>query len=94
MRQAFIEAPIFNYFNLKHYICIETDVSNYIISKILSQLTLSQYHLVAYFSKKMILAETWYEIYDGELLAIVKLFKHYLKDYKYEVFIFIDHHNL
>ena len=45
----------------------------------------------------MILAETRYETYDGELLAIVETFKtwrHYLKGCKHKVFILINHNNL
>ena len=58
---------------------------------------IGQWHLVAFFSQKMILVETYYKIYDQELLAIVEAFKtwrHYLKGYKYEVFVLIDHNNL
>ncbi len=36
LRQAFVEALILNYFNLKHYIRIEMDASGYAIGKILS----------------------------------------------------------
>ena len=39
LKQAFIEAPILLYFDLKYYIWIETDVSSYAISDVLSQLT-------------------------------------------------------
>ena len=45
----------------------------------------------------MIPAETRYETYDGEFLAIVKVFKtgrHYLKGCKHEVFVLTDHNNL
>ena len=45
----------------------------------------------------MILAKTWYETYNGELLAIVKAFKtwrQYLEGCKYEVFVFTDYNNL
>ena len=31
--------------------------------------------MVAYFSKKLILAETWYKTHNGELLLIIKAFK-------------------
>ena len=44
----------------------------------------------------MIPAETWYETHDGELLAIVEVFKtwrHYLESCKHEVFVLIDHNN-
>ena len=37
-RKAFIKAPILYYFDSKHYIQIETDVSGYAISLIVSQL--------------------------------------------------------
>ena len=40
LRQAFIKALIFQYFDLEYYIQIETDVLNYTISKVQSQLTL------------------------------------------------------
>ena len=45
----------------------------------------------------MILAETRYETYNGELLAIVEAFKtwrHYLKGCKHEVLVLTDHNNL
>ena len=45
----------------------------------------------------MILVKTWYETYDGKLLAIIEVFKrwrHYLKGCKYEVLILTDHNNL
>lgn len=45
----------------------------------------------------MILIETWYETYNGQLLAIIKAFKtwnDYLANCKYKVLIFIDYKNL
>ncbi len=100
LRQVFVEAPILNHFYPECYIQIETDASGYAIGGILSWLTsdnLGQWHPAAFFFKKMILAETWYETYNGKLVAIMELFKiwkHYLEDYKYEVLIFIDYNNL
>ncbi len=55
-----------------------------------------QWHPRAFFSQKMISAETWYKTYDQELLAIVEAFKtwsHYLEDCKYKVFVFTDYNN-
>ncbi len=43
----------------------------------------------------MIPAKTQYEIYNGEVLAIVNSFKtHYLEGYKLKVLMLIDHSNL
>ena len=99
LRQAFTEAPILHHFDPERYIRIETDASGYAIGGILSQLTpeSGQWHPVAFFSRKMIPAETRYETHDQELLAIVEAFKtwgHYLEGYKLEVFMLIDHNNL
>ena len=110
LRLAFTEAPILRHFDPECHIRIETDASGYAIGGVLSQLAsetrpdgvvtktdLSQWHPVAFFSRKMIPAETRYETHDGELLAIVKAFKtwrHYLEDCKHEVLVLIDHNNL
>ena len=58
---AFTQAPIFQHFDLERHIRIETDVSGYAIGRVLSQLTsdnLGRWHLVAYYSQKMIPAKT------------------------------------
>ena len=78
LRQAFVKALFLHHFDLEHYIRVETDVLNYAISGVFSQLTsedLGRWHLVAFFSQKIILAETRYKTYDGELLAIIEVFK-------------------
>ncbi len=100
LRQTFIGAPILNHFDPKRYIQIETDAFYYTISRIFSQLTLDdlgRWHLVAFFSRKMIPAETWYGTHDGKLLAIVKVFKtwkYYLEGCKHEVLVLTDYNNL
>ncbi len=56
-----------------------------------------QWHPVAFFSRKMIPAETRYETHDQELLAIVEDLKnwhHYLEGCKYEVLVLTDQNNL
>ena len=75
LRQAFLKALILHYFDSERYIWIKTDASSYAIGGVLSQLIpndLGQWHSIAFFSRKMIPAETKYETYDGELLAILK----------------------
>ena len=110
LRQAFVEAPILHHFDPEICIKIETDASGYTIGGVLSQLSsrtkpdwvvpkndLGQWHLVAFFSRKMIPAETRYKTHDGELLAIIEAFKiwrHYLEDCKHEVLVLTDHNNL
>ena len=104
LRQAFTEAPILQHFDPECHIWIETDASGYAIGGVLSQLTSDhltsdqgQWHPVAYFSRKMIPAETRYETHDGELLAIVEAFKtwrHYLKGCKHKVLVLTNHNNL
>ncbi len=95
----FVETPILNHFDPKRHIRIETDTSGYAIGEILHKLTSDDSHrwyLVAFFSKKMIPAETRYETHDGELLAIVEAFKtwrHDLKGCKHEVLVLTDHNN-
>ena len=109
-RSAFTKAPILWYFDPECHIWIETDASGYAISGMLSQLAsetssngvvtkanLGQWHPVAFFSKKMISAETWYKTHNGEVLAIVEAFKtwrHYLESCKHEVLVLTDHNNL
>ena len=100
LRQAFLKAPILHHFDPEHHIWIETDVSGYAIGGVLNQLTLDdlgRWHPVAFFSRKMISAETKYETHDGELLAIVEAFKtwrHYLEGSQHEVLVLTDHNNL
>ena len=109
LRLAFTKAPILQHFDPECHIWINTNALRYAICGILSQLAsgtssdgvvsktnLGQWHLIAFFSRKMFPAETRYEIHNGELLAIVEAFKtwhHYLESCKYEVFVLTDHNN-
>ena len=79
LQHTFTKALILQHFDLKWHIQIKTDVSGYAIGRVLSQLTLDdlgQWDPIAYYSRKMITAKTWYKTYNGELLAIVKLSKY------------------
>ena len=85
LRQVFLIALILHHFDLERHIRIETGISGYAIGEVLSQLTLDdlgRWHPVAFFSYKKIPAETRYKTHNGELLAIVEVFKtwrHYLE---------------
>ena len=100
LRQAFHKAPILHHFDPECYIRIETDESGYATSEVFNQLTLDnlgRWHSVTFFSRKMILAETRYETHDGELLAIVEVFKtwrHYLEGSQHKMLVLTDHNNL
>ena len=98
LRQTFTKALILRHFDPKCHIWIETDLSGYAMSGLLSQLIdLDRWHLVAYYFQKMILAKTRYKTHNGELLAIVKAFKiwrHYLKSCKHKVLVLTNHNNL
>ena len=75
---AFTKALIFQHFDPERHIRIKSNALGYAIGGVLSQLildNLGQWHLVAYFSQKMILAKTRDKTHNGELLAIVKVFK-------------------
>ena len=63
-------------FNTKRPIQIETDASNIAIRACLTQEVKGKRHPIAYFLRKITLAEQNYEIYDKELLAIVAALKH------------------
>ena len=78
LRQVFFETPILYRFDPECCIRIETDVLSYAISGVFSQLNLDdlgQWHLVAFFSCKMIPVKTKYKTHNGELLVIVEAFK-------------------
>ena len=64
---------------------------------VVTKTDLGQKHPVAFFSRKMLPAETRYETYDGKLLAIVEglnTWRHYLEGCKNEILILTDHNNL
>ena len=109
LRQAFTKALTLRHFDPECHIWIETNASGYTIGGVLNQLIPNQvtldeaigsnidWHPVAYFSRKMILAQTRYKTYNGKLLVIINIFKtwqDYLKGCKYKVLILTDHNNL
>ena len=77
LRQLFTKASIFQYFDPKRHIRIKTNASRYTIGSVFSQMTseIGQWHPVAYYSQKIISAETRYKTHNAKLLAIVKVFK-------------------
>jgi hypothetical protein len=76
LKHAFMTALILHHFDYDDEAIVETNASDYISAGILSQYDdKGILHLVAFFSKKHSLAEYNYEIYDKELMAIVRTFE-------------------
>ena len=76
LKKAFTTAPILAHFDPDSETWLETDASDYVVAAVLSQRGGDgALHPVAFLSKKMSPQECNYEIYDKELLAIVRAFE-------------------
>jgi hypothetical protein len=76
LKHAFTTAPILRHFDYDREAIVETDASDYISAGILSQYDDEGIlHPFAFFSKKHSPAECNYEIYNKELMAIVRAFE-------------------
>ena len=101
--KTFIEILMLIHFDSKNKIRIETNVFEFVIATILSQLTQRMkneknfvWHFVIFYFRKMISAKTRYEIHDQKLLFIIIAFqqwKHYLKNNRYLIEILTNHNN-
>ena len=77
LKRRFTTAPILAHFDFDCDGIVETDASDYFSAGILSQYGEDGIlHPVAFFSTKHSPAECNYEIYDKELMAIVRAFEH------------------
>jgi len=77
---------------------VETDVSDYALTAILSIVNKdNEVHPVAFHSCTFTAAELNYDTHDKEFLAIFEAFKiwrHYLEDLAYPINVVTDHKNL
>ncbi|MBW0584170.1 hypothetical protein O181_123885, partial [Austropuccinia psidii MF-1] len=71
LKEAFTTAPIVSHFNPSLTTIVETNASDYALGAVLSQVSDSGKHPIAFDSRKLIPAELNYEIHDKELLGIV-----------------------
>ncbi|MBW0575274.1 hypothetical protein O181_114989 [Austropuccinia psidii MF-1] len=71
LTEAFIIAPILSHFDLSLPTIVETDSSDYALGAVLTQISDSGKHPIAFYSRKLLPAELNYEIHDKELLGIV-----------------------
>ena len=98
LKRRFTTAPVLRHFDPKLPIRVHTDASSFAISGILSQLhDDSQWHPVAFFSRKCIPAECNYGTPDLEMLAIVESmrhWRHYLEGAHHKIQVLSDHKNL
>ena len=97
MKQVFTSAFVFVHYDSVREIWMKTNALNFVIFEVLFQMHDNVLKSIVYFSKKMISVECNYEIYDKELLAIVKNFaiwKSELMRVKDFVKIYFDHKNL
>ena len=83
LKHAFCSAPILRHFDQTKPAIIEVDASDFAYGGVLSQYHDGILHPCAFISKKFTAAELNYEIYDKEMLAIVKCmydhWRHYLE---------------
>ena len=98
LKRSIASAPILTHFDRSKEAILETDSSDYVNGGVLSQYgDDGKLHPVAFYSKNMAPAECNYEIYDKELLAIIRCLKHWrpeLECTEIPIKIFTDHKNL
>ncbi|RAQ93876.1 retrotransposon nucleocapsid protein [Stemphylium lycopersici] len=98
LKAAFTKAPILAPFDWEREIILETDASDYVSAGVLSQYGDDKIlRPVAFFSKKHSTTECNYEIYDKELLAIVRCFEEWrpeLEGTPSPIKVITDHRNL
>ncbi|KAM3518660.1 hypothetical protein MY4038_010031, partial [Beauveria bassiana] len=98
LKLAFTSAPILQHFDPDKPSTVECDSSDYVNAGCLSQPDdAGILHPVAFFSRKLIPAECNYDIYDKELMAIVRAFEEWraeLEGTGMPVQVISDHKNL
>jgi len=98
LKTSFTTAPILCRFDHDRNIVLETDASDFVYIAILSQYDDDGIlHPLAFFSKKHSPAECNYEIYDKELMAIVRAFEEWcaeLQSVDSPISVLTDHKNL
>lgn len=98
LKKAFTTAPVLRPFDWNKEVILETDASDYVSAGVLSQYDDNGVlHPVAFFSKKHSATECNYEIYDKELLAIIRCFEEWrpeLEGTPSPIKVITDHRNL
>ena len=98
MKHVFITASMLVYFNSNREVLVEANASDYVSAGILSQRNEKEVlYSVVFFLKKHSLAEYNYEIYNKELIAIVRYFEEWhakLEESSYIIEVLLDYKNL
>jgi len=98
LKTSFTTAPILRWFAHDRDIVVETDASDIVSAAVLSQYDdEGTLHPVAFFSKKHSPTECNYEIFDKELMAIVRAVKEWrteLQSVENPISVLMDHKNL
>jgi hypothetical protein len=98
LKKKFTTAPILRHFDPDKEIILEPDASDYVTAGVLSQYDEDGIlHPVAFYSKRLSPAECNYEIYDKELLAIIRCFEQWraeLEGASFPILVLSDHKNL
>lgn len=98
LKTAFTSAPVLRHFDPLLPCVVEADSSDYCTGGVLSQEDVEGVlKPVAFFSKRLSPAECNYEIYDKELLAIIRCFEQWRPELEgaiYPVKVLSDHKNL
>jgi uncharacterized protein YacL (UPF0231 family) len=100
LKSTVIEASILTHFDLKKQIYIKSDSFDFVFAKILSQMRKNdELHSVTFFLKNLASIECNYEIYDKELLTIIRCFEQWRSELLFiksnvSIKILIDHKNL
>ena len=99
LKNAFTSAPILRILDDVNPFQLSTDASDFAVGAVLSQLDPNDnlWHPVAFHSKSLDVHERNYEIYDKELLAIIRAleeYRHYLEGHPEKFEIWSDHQNL
>lgn len=99
LKEAFTSAPILRIPDQESPFRVEADSSDYATGAVLSQYSSEDklWHPVAFYSKSLSAPERNYEIYDKELLAIIRAleeWRHYLEGHPHKFEVWSDHLNL
>ena len=98
LKKAFVSAPVLMMPDTSAPFVVETDASDFAIGAVLSQYGEDgELHPVAYYSRALVQAQRNYDVYDKELMSIVRALEEwrpYLEGNPHQVKIYSDHRNL